>query len=78
MRDRVQNQPPEVFHTKYCNIQRKIPELESLFNKAAGLETCNFIKKGLQLRCFPLNIAKFLRTFILENICEQRLLWKVL
>ena len=36
--------------------------LESLFNKVAGLKACNFIKKRLQHRCFPVNIAKFLRT----------------
>ena len=37
--------------------------LESLFNKnkVAGL-VCNFIKKRLQHRYFPLKIAKFLRT----------------
>ena len=35
---------------------------------------CNFIKKRLQHRCFPVNIAKFLRTFILKNICERLLL----
>ena len=26
------------------------------------LQSCNFIKNPLQYRCFPLNIAKFLRT----------------
>ena len=26
------------------------------------LQTCNFIKKGLQHRCFPVKFAKFLRT----------------
>ena len=36
--------------------------LESLFNKIAGLKDCNFIKKRIQHRCFPVNIAKFLRT----------------
>ena len=40
----------------------KIPVLESLFNNVAGLEFCNFIKKSLQQRCFPVNIAKHLRT----------------
>ena len=39
-----------------------------------GLHVCNFIKKRLQHRCFPVNIAKFLRTSILNNICEQLLL----
>ena len=35
------------------------------FNKNAGLQTCNFIKKKLQHMCFPKNIAKFLSTPIL-------------
>ena len=34
-----------------------------------GLQACNSIKKRLQHRCFPLTIAKFLRTPILKNIC---------
>ena len=50
-------QPPEVFCKK---IHRKIPVLESLFNKVAGLQACNFIKKRLQLRSSLMNIAKFL------------------
>ena len=36
--------------------------LESLFNKDASLQVCTFIKNRLQRRCFPVNIAKFLRT----------------
>ena len=40
-------------------------------NKNAGLQYWNFIKKRLQHRCFPMNIAKFLRTTILKNICER-------
>ena len=39
-----------------------------------GFKTCNFLKKRLQHRCFPVNITKFLRTFILMKICEQLLL----
>ena len=34
----------------------------SLFNKVAGLKACNFIKKRLQHRCFPVKFAKFFRT----------------
>ena len=30
---------------KFCNIHRKAPVLESLFNKVEGLRACNFIKK---------------------------------
>ena len=52
---------------------------ENLLHKFCCLETGllvtatfrNFIKKRLQHRCFPVNIGKFLRKPILENICEQ-------
>ena len=37
-------------------------------NKVAGLQGCNFIKRTLQGRCYPVNITKFLRTPILKNI----------
>ena len=47
------------------------------------LQGCNFIKKRLQQRCFPVNIAKVLRTPILKEehlrmtasvrICERLL-----
>ena len=34
-----------------------------------GLKDCNFIKKRLQHRCFPVNIVKFLRTaFYTEHL----------
>ena len=48
--------------------------LESPFNRLAGFKTCNFLKKRLRHRCFPVNIAKILRTLILMKICEQLLL----
>ena len=41
---------------------------ESLFNKVAGGPgACNFIKKILQHRCFPVKFTKFLRTPFLQN-----------
>ena len=43
-------------------------------NKNPGLQTCNFIKKRLQHRCFLDSTAKFFRTTILKNICERLLL----
>ena len=49
------------------NIHRKTSVLESLFSKVVSLEAWNFIKKKLQHRCFPVNIAKFLRKFYLKN-----------
>ena len=43
--------------------------MEFLFNKVAALNARNFIKKTLQHRCFPVNIAKFLRTpFFTEHL----------
>ena len=52
---------------------------KSLFNKVACLKACNFTKKRLQHRCFPMNIANFLRSHSLKNSCERLLLnhyWK--
>ena len=43
---------------KFRNTLSKISVLESLFNKVAELQVCNFIKKWLQHTCFPVNIAK--------------------
>ena len=60
---------------KFRNIPRKTPVLESVFNKE-GLKACNFIKKRLQRRCFPVDTAKFLRRPILKNMCERLLLKK--
>ena len=57
----------EIGVLKVCNIHRKTPVLESLFSKVASLEACNFIKKRLQHRCFPVNIAKFLIKLYLKN-----------
>ena len=46
--------------------------LESLLNKVARLKFCNFIKTRLQHRCFPVNIAKCLRTsFFTEHLRWQ-------
>ena len=40
----------------------------SLLNEVGGLKACNFIKKGLQHMCFTVNIAKFLRTLVFEEL----------
>ena len=45
--------------------------LVSPFNRLLDFKTCNFLEKGLQHSCFPVNIAKFLRTVILMKICKQ-------
>ena len=41
--------------------------LEFLFNKVAGLQVCNFIKKRLQHWCFSMKFAKSLRASFLQN-----------
>ena len=47
----------------------KTPMLESHFSNVAGLKASKFIKKKLQRRCFPVNMAKFLRTpFPIEHL----------
>ena len=59
---------------KFRKFHRKTLGLESLYNKVAGLQVCNFIKERLQHRCFPVKFEKFLRTTFLKNICERLLL----
>ena len=59
---------------KFHEFHRKTYVLDSLFSKAAGLQACNFTKKRLQKRCFPVKFAKFLRTRILKDICKRLVL----
>ena len=66
-----QKQEPELFF----KIGVFTPVLESVFNKVVGLRACNFIRKKLQHRCFPLKFATFLGTPILKNICVWLLLY---
>ena len=76
-----QKQLPDMFYKKscsqqFCNIHRKIPVLQSLFNKAKVLKAYNFIKKRHQHRFFPVNIAKYLRkTFFTEHLQRLRLIF---
>ena len=56
---------------KYRNIYRKTLMLESLFHKVTDLQTCDFIRKRLQHRCFLLR--NFSKTLLLNIICVE--LW---
>ena len=47
------------------------------FNKVAGHQTCNFIKKRLQHRYFLADIRKFITKPVLKNICERLHFWNV-
>ena len=46
---------------KFCKIHRKTTWLGSVFNKVASLKACNFIKKRLQKRRFPMNICEIFK-----------------
>ena len=56
-------------HTLFKSI--KTPVFPACFNKNAGLQICNFIKKRLQRMCFPANIA----TIINNGFFIQHLWW---
>ena len=60
----------------FCKFHWKAPELESLFNKVAGLEACNFIKKRIQQRCFPVKFAKLFKTPFFTEHLQWLLLYK--
>ena len=49
--------------TQRCFVKRVFSDLKK------RLQTCNFIEKETlaQHRCFPVNFAKFVRTFFLQN-----------
>ena len=59
----VQKQPPEVFFRK--DVLKNFAYFTgkqlrwSLFNKVAGPQACNFIKKRLQHRCVPVKLENF-------------------
>ena len=44
---------------KLRRIQRKTPVPESILNKVAGTQICNFIKKRFQYSCFLVILRKF-------------------
>ena len=50
------------------NICRKTSVLGSHFNEVLGLQACNYIKKGLQHRCFLRNLQKFSNTFFEKHL----------
>ena len=57
---------------KFRKFHKKIPVLEFLFNKVAGLST--FIEKRLHHSCFPVKFAKVLKTFFFTKYLRWLLL----
>ena len=51
----------------FRKFHKKTPVLESLFNKAAGLKACNFIKKRRQQSFLLVKCEIFKSTFFLKN-----------
>ena len=75
----IQEQPFAGVLLKRCSEQfrkfhKKTPVLESLFNKIAGHQPCNYIKKRLQHNRFPAKFPKILRT----NFFTEHLRWLIL
>ena len=56
--------------TNFLSLLRGVFRTQSnIHDGALGLKICNFNKKRLQHRCFPVNILKFLRTaFFMEHL----------
>ena len=64
-------QPPEVFRKNGVLKNFAMFTRKDLCWSLFGVFEVNFIKKRLQHRYFPVNITKFLRTPISENIWKR-------
>ena len=74
-----QKQPLEEFYEKRCclefhKIHRKVPVPEPHFQQSCGSQACNFFKKRLWHKSFPVNFVKFLGTPFLQNNSGRLLL----
>ena len=77
LHSRSQKMSPEVFCKKsVLNVFSNVLLKCSFTGKqlCQSLFLMKFLKNTLRHRCFPVNIAKFLRTPILKSICERLLL----
>ena len=60
---------------EFCKIHRKIPVLESLFNKVASRRVyCKFTRERLHRSYFPVNFVKSLRKSFLQKTAGRMLL----
>ena len=54
---------------KMLQYSQKALVLKALFNKLPGPKACSFVKKSLQLKCFPVNFMNILRTaFFIDHL----------
>ena len=76
--------PAQVFSWKFCGFFSAC----NFIKKEALVQVFSYefweifypptlLKTSLRYRCFPTNFAKFLRTLILQNICEGLLLYMI-
>ena len=67
----LKKQPPELkkFLWKFRKFFKKSPALVSLFNKFAGLRTCNFLSNRIQHRCFSSEICETLNEKVFVKLC---------
>ena len=56
------------------NSEQKLVQLSAIYTGFNWKKSICCREKEGQHRCFPVNVAKFLRTLILKNICERLLL----
>ena len=58
----------QVFSCEFCKISKNTfftEHLQMAASVATVMKACNFIKKRLQHRCFPVNIPEFLEQLFL-------------
>ena len=60
---------------KFAKFNGKHLRQSRFFNKVAGLQARNFIKKETLVQTFPVNFANFLRTSFLQNTFGRLLLF---
>ena len=56
------------------NLQENTCARVSFFNKVAGFRPATLLKKRPWHKCFPVNVAKFLRAAFLQNTSRRLLL----
>ena len=79
----TEKHPPEVFCKKFLEmvfLEISQNSQENTYARVSFLiklrpEACNFIKKRLWHRCFPVNFVKFLRTPFSQNTSGRLLLY---
>ena len=59
---------------KFAKFTGKHLYISIILNKVAGLQPVTSLIQRLRYKSFPVNFAKFLRTSVLQHICERQLL----